>query len=94
MLAAITSEIADIVRPGARNASRRESQKLFSLLRGTEGSNPSLSSGESTANLIARLVAVAAIEAFTFLGTQLQLLLGFLLKVRPETLYDIARPDL
>jgi hypothetical protein len=34
-------------------------------LTGTEGSNPSPSSGESTANLIAPLVAVAAIAAFT-----------------------------
>jgi len=36
------------------------------FLCGTDGSNPSPSTGESTANLIARLVAVAAIEAFTF----------------------------
>src|SRR5690348_8655709 len=31
MLAAITSEMADIVRPRARNASRRQSRKPFSL---------------------------------------------------------------
>jgi hypothetical protein len=36
-------------RSGAR--SRRHSRKPWSLLRGTEGSNPSPSSGESTANL-------------------------------------------
>jgi hypothetical protein len=47
MLPAITSEMADIVRSRAWNASRRQSRKPFSLLRGTEGSNPSLSSGES-----------------------------------------------
>jgi hypothetical protein len=46
MLAAITSEMADIVRPRAWNASRRQSRNR-SLLRGTKGSNPSLSSGES-----------------------------------------------
>ena len=51
MLAAITSEMADIVRSRAWNASRRQSRKPFSLLRGTEGSNPSLSSRESCANL-------------------------------------------
>ena len=50
MLAAITSEMADIVRSRAWNASRRQSRKPFSLLPGTEGSNPSLSSGESDAN--------------------------------------------
>jgi hypothetical protein len=50
MLAAITSEMADIVRRRAWNASRQQSRKPFSLLRGTKGSNPSLSSGESGTN--------------------------------------------
>ena len=39
------------MRSRAWNASRRQSRKPFSLLRGTEGSNPSLSRREATANL-------------------------------------------
>jgi hypothetical protein len=36
--------------------------KSFSLTRGTEGSNPSLSSGESDANLTSKLVRFAFVD--------------------------------
>ena len=65
MLAAITSEMADIVRRRAWNASRQQSRKPFSLLRGTEGSNPSLSSGESGTNRAAKATFVADRRDFT-----------------------------
>jgi hypothetical protein len=53
MLAEITSEMAYIVRPRATGVEREPAavRKPFSLLRGTKGSNPSLSSEESIANL-------------------------------------------
>jgi len=38
------------------------SRKPFSLLRGTEGSNPSPSSGESDANLTSKLVRFAFVD--------------------------------
>jgi hypothetical protein len=59
MLAAITSEMADIVRSRAWNASRRQSRKPFSLLRGTEGfESIPLQRRESRVNLI-RLTIVS-----------------------------------
>jgi len=47
MLAAITSEMADIVRPRAWNASRRQFENRSLSLRGTKGSNPYPSNSES-----------------------------------------------
>ena len=53
MLAAITSEMADIVRPRAWNASRRQFENRSLSVRGTKGSNQSLPSAESATNLVA-----------------------------------------